>query len=286
MNLRTGIMALTMATTAVAGHAQQAAKTMTRNDSIAHVVQRAVANKVDSASTLAFSEAQKMMGTSKKVPKGMVKVTRESGKFVGKVTPQGLNGDLTYSTSSRMVRDPKAAPAVKVTYGARYLHSQNLRHAGLAEASVEKGKTYVTGQMYLGKKRDDVKGGLKLFLGQDYKLGKGFTLGPQVGLHTDMEKIRTAKIPQGDLKGRFAPELSIIGKYKHEFDNGVRVGAHVGMGGAARLGYNNRSTHVGSIVDTYKAGASVGFKGADLVVTGGKDVHLGNNVSAGIRFTF
>ena len=286
MNLRTGIMALTMATSAVAGHAQQAAKTMTRNDSIAHVVQKAVANKVDSASTLAFSEAQKMMGASKKAPKGMVTITNQKGKFVGKVTPQGLNGDLTYSTSSRMVRDPKLAPETKVTYGARYLHAQNLRHAGLAEATVEKGKTYVTGQMYLGKKRDDVKGGLKLFLGQDYKLGKGFTLGPQVGLHTDMEKIRTAQIPQGDLKGRFAPELSIIGKYKHEFNNGVRVGTHVGMGGAAKLGYNSRSTRVGSIVDTYKAGASVGFKSADVVVTGGKDVHLGNNVSAGIRFTF
>ena len=32
MNLRTGIMALTMAATGVAGHAQQAAKTMTKND--------------------------------------------------------------------------------------------------------------------------------------------------------------------------------------------------------------------------------------------------------------
>lgn len=283
MNLRTGIMALTMATSAIAGHAQQSVKTIARNDSIAHVVQNAVSHKVDSAATVAFAQAKNMMG--KKVPAGMVKVTRESGKFVGKVTPQGLNGDLTYSTASKMIRDPKVNP-IKVTYGASYLHSQNLRHAGLAEATVEKGKNYITGQMYLGKRRDDVKGGLKLFFGQDYKLGKGFTLGPQAGLHTDMEKIRTASMPQGDLKGRFAPELSIIGKYKHEFDNGVRVGAHLGMGGAAKLGYNRRSTFVGSIVDTYKAGASVGFKGADLVVTGGKDVHLGNNVSAGIRFTF
>ena len=92
MNLRTGIMALTMAATGVAGHAQQAAKTMTKNDSIAHVVQKAVSHKVDSASTIAFSEAQKMMGASKKAPKGMVTVTKQKGKFVGKVTPQGLNG--------------------------------------------------------------------------------------------------------------------------------------------------------------------------------------------------
>ncbi len=280
MNLRTGIMALTMAATGIAGHAQQTAKTMTKNDSIAHVVQKAVSHKVDSASTIAFADAQKMMGATKKAPKGMVTVTNQKGKFIGRVTPQGLNGHLEYSTSSKMIRDPRLKPETKVTYGAGYVHSDYVKNAGTLAATVEKGKTNVDAQMFLGKTRDDVIGGLKLKAGYNYPLGNGFTAGPEVGLHTRLEKVNN------DAKGAFAPEISAVGKYKHEFDNGVRVGAEAAVGGAAKLGYNNRATHVGSIVETYRANASVGYKDVEFVAGGGKDVHLGKHATAGIRYTF
>ena len=280
MNLRTGVMALTVAATSVAGHAQQAARTMTKNDSIAHVVQKAVANKVDSASTITFAEAKKLMGASKKAPKGMVTVTKEQGKFVGKVTPQGLNGNLEYTTSSKMIRDPRLKPETKVSYGVNYLHSDEIKHGGLLNANVEKGRANVDAQMFLGKKAADVKGGLKLKAGYNYPLGNGFTVGPEVGLHTKLQKVNN------DAKGAFAPEISATAKYKHEFDNGIKVGAEAAVGGAAKLGYNNRATHVGSIVETYRANASVGYKDVEVVAGGGKDVHLGKHATAGLRFTF
>lgn len=279
MNLKTGLVALTMAASPLVSHAQSTVKTVAKNDSIMHAVQSAV-QKGDSAATIAFTEAQKLAGAAKKAPQGMVTVTRQKGKFKGKVTPQGLNGDLTYTTSSRMVRDPRLKPETNVTYGMNYVNAETLKNAGSVSATVEKGKTAIKAEAILGKKDANTNGMLKLNASQNYDLGAGFSAGPQIGLHGNLQKVNN------DIKGSFAPELSAGVKFKHEFDNGMRVGADMSAGAAAPLGYNNRTTSVGSVVETYKANASVGFKDVEVVAGAGKDVHLGKNVTAGIRYTF
>lgn len=279
MNLRTGLAALAIATSGVAAHAQKAAKVMTKNDSIVNTV-KAATHKSDSVATITFAQAKHMLGIGEKAPKGMVKVTRTRAAFQGKIHNNNLNGDFAYNTVSKMVRDPRLKPETKVSYGLGYLNSDVIGNAGTATAKVEKGHVNVRGDMFLGKKNDDVRGGLKLRAGYDYKLGSGFSVGPEVGLHTKMQKVNN------DLHGYFAPELSGMAKFKHTFDNGVRVNAEAGAGAAAKLGYNNRSTGVGSIVPTARAEASVGYKALDFVVGGGKDVHLGKNANVGVRFTF
>ena len=279
MNLRTGLAALAIATSGVAAHAQKAAKVMTKNDSIVNTV-KAATHKSDSVATITFAQAKHMLGIGEKAPKGMVKVTRTRAAFQGKIHNNNLNGDFAYNTVSKMVRDPRLKPETKVSYGLGYLNSDVIGNAGTATAKVEKGHVNVRGDMFLGKKNDDVRGGLKLRAGYDYKLGSGFSAGPEVGLHTKMQKVNN------DLHGYFAPELSGMAKFKHTFDNGVRVNAEAGAGAAAKLGYNNRSTGVGSIVPTARAEASVGYKALDFVVGGGKDVHLGKNATVGVRFTF
>lgn len=279
MNLRTGLAALAIATSGVASHAQQTAKVITKNDSIVNAVKTAT-HKGDSAATITFAQAQQLLGLNKKAPKGMVTVTKTKASFNGKVSPKGLNGDLSYNTSSKMVRDPRLKPETKVSYGVGYVNAKEVANAGTLTALVEKGKARVQADMFLGKLKDDVKGGLKLRAGYDYKLGKGFAMGPEVGLHTKMQKVNN------DLHGYFAPEVSGVASFKHEFDNGVRVGAKAAGGAAAKLGYNSRKTGVGSIVPTGRAEASVGYKAIDLVAGGGKDVHLGNNANVGVRFTF
>ena len=252
---------------------------MTKNDSIVNTV-KAATHKSDSVATITFAQAKHMLGIGEKAPKGMVKVTRTRAAFQGKINNNNLNGDFAYNTTSKMVRDPRLKPETKVTYGLGYVNSKVIGNAGTATAKVEKGNVNVRGDMFLGKKNDDVRGGLKLRAGYDYKLGSGFSAGPEVGLHTKMQKVNN------DLHGYFAPELSGMAKFKHTFDNGVRVNAEAGAGAAAKLGYNNRSTGVGSIVPTARAEASVGYKALDFVVGGGKDVHLGKNANVGVRFTF
>lgn len=280
MNLRTGLAALAIATSGVAAHAQKAAKVMTKNDSIVNTVKSATQHG-DSVATITFAQAKQMLGLGKKAPKGMVTVTRTRAAFQGKINSKnGLDGDFAYNTVSKMVRDPRLKPETKVTYGLGYVNSKVIGNAGTATAKVEKGNVNVRGDMFLGKKNDDVRGGLKLRAGYDYKLGSGFSAGPEVGLHTKMQKVNN------DLHGYFAPELSGMAKFKHTFDNGVRVNAEAGAGAAAKLGYNNRTTGVGSIVPTARAEASVGYKALDFVVGGGKDVHLGKNANVGVRFTF
>jgi len=276
MNLKTGIAALMLATAPIAGHAQQTVKAAAKNDSIVKVVKQ-TAHKAD---TIGFHQAQKMMGAAKKAPKGMVTVTREQGKFVGKVTPQGLNGDLTYQTSSRMIADPTKNP-IKVTYGANYLNAQNLpKGAAEMNATVKRGKAAIKGEVYLGKAENDVSGGLKLKTSYNYPLGSGFSVGPQANLHTNLSKI------SNDAKGAFAPELGAGVQFNHEFQSGVKVGAEANVGAAARLGYNNRATDVSKITETFNGEASVGYKDVDLVVSGGRDVHMGDHVKAGLRFNF
>lgn len=279
MNLRTGLAALAIATSSVASHAQKTAKVMTKNDSIVNTV-KAATHKGDSVATVTFAQAKQMLGIGEKAPKGMVKVTRTRAAFQGKINNNTLNGDFAYNSTSKMVRDPRLKPETKVTYGLGYVNSKEVGNAGTVTAKVEKGNTNVRGDMFLGKKNDDVRGGLKLRAGYDYKLGSGFSAGPEVGLHTKMQKVNN------DLHGYFAPELSGMTKFKHTFDNGVRVNAEAGAGAAAKLGYNNRTTGVGSIVPTARAEASVGYKALDFVVGGGKDVHLGKNANVGVRFTF
>lgn len=276
MNLKTGIAALMLATAPIAGHAQQTVKAAAKNDSIVKVVKQ-TAHKAD---TVGFHQAQKMIGAAKKAPKGMVTVTREQGKFVGKVTPQGLNGDLTYRTSSHMIPDPTKNP-IKVTYGANYVNAQNLpKGAAELNATVTKGKAVIKAETYLGKALNDVSGGLKLKTAYNYPLGAGFSVGPQANLHTNLSKIAN------DAKGAFAPEVKVGAQFKHEFNNGLKVGLEADGGAAARLRYNNRATSVGKMVGTYNAEASVGLKDVDLVVSAGKDVHMGENVKAGLRYNF
>lgn len=280
MNLRTGLAALAIATSGLTAHAQQAAKVTTKNAAVVETV-KAATQKSDSVASVTFAQAQQMLGIGKsKAPKGMVTVTKTKAKFNGKVSPKGLDGDLSYETASKAIRDPRLKPETKVSYGVGYSNSKLVGNAGTATAKLEKGNVNVRGDMFLGKLNDDVKGGLKLRAGYDYKIGNGFSVGPEVGLHTKMQKVNN------DIHGYFAPEVSGMGKFKHEFDNGVRVNAEAGAGAAAKLGYNNRSTGVGSIVPTARAEASVGYKATDFVVSGGKDVHLGENVGVGVRFTF
>lgn len=281
MNLKTGIAALAIATAPMAAKAQTAVKTAVKNDSVVNVV-KSHAQKADTlGATITFSQAQKMLGIGKKAPKGMVTVTNQKGKFVGKVSPQGLNGDLVYESTSKMIADPTMAPKVKMTYGVNYMKAQHLPgHAGEVYANVEKGKFNGKLSAIVGKTKDDVNGGVKLKAGYDYPLSQDFSVGPRVGIHTGLYKVNN------DAKGAFAPEIGAGGKFKHEFESGVRVGAEANAGLAARSGYNNRQTHVGKIAVTADGNASVGYKDVDLVVGGGKDVHFGDFVTAGLKCNF
>lgn len=285
MNLRTGLAALAIATSGVASHAQQAAKTMAKNDSIVNTV-KAATQKADTTATITFAQAQKLLGINK-APKGMVKVTRTKAAFAGKVSPKGLDGDLAYTATSKMIRDPRLAPKTHINYGVNYVSASELPGtAGQIYAQANKGGAAIKAEAFVGKGKEDVKGGVKLKSAYNYKLGEtsDFSAGPQFNLHTSLEKIND------DIKGAFAPEIGVGAQFKHKFDSGVKVGAEANVGVAARLGYDKRHEGVRTFVDrmtpTASANASVGYKDVDFVVGGGKDVHMGNNVTAGLRFNF
>ena len=133
---------------------------------------------------------------------------------------------------------------------------------------------------YFGRQHGSSKGGMKLGFGYNHDLGKGFSVGPRFNLHTDLEKINN------DVKGRFSPEVQIGGKYNHEFKKGWRVGSEANVGVAGRTKYDQRRTTVGNMATTANAEANVGYKDVEFFVGGGKDVMQGNNVKAGVRYTF
>ena len=284
--LKTGLAAAAIAASPMVTKAQTAVKTLSHNDSIVNVVKNA-ANKADTVALSQFNDANVLMKSlRRKAPKGMVTVTREQGKFVGKITPQGLNGDLQYTTDSKMILDPTTAPKTKVEYGLNYLRAQHLpKTAGELNTKVtksfKKGDMVIKGRTYFGRENGDSKGGMKLGAAYNYKFGEsGFSAGPQVKLHADLEKINN------DVKGRFSPEIAAGAQFKHTFNNDVKVGLEGSVGVAGRQKYDARQTTVGNTSVTYAGEASVGYKNVDLVVGGGKDVHLGNNVAAGFRFHF
>lgn len=284
--IKTGLAAVAIAATPMVAKAQTAAKTLSHNDSIVSVV-RSAANKADTVALSKFNDTNVLMNSlRKKAPKGMVTVTREKGKFVGKIGPNGLDGDLQYTTDSKMILDPTTSPKTKVEYGLNYLHAQNLpKTAGELNTritkSFNKGDMVIKARTYFGREAGDSKGGMKLGIGYDYRIGQsGVTVGPEVKLHTDLEKIND------NVKGRFSPEIAGNVKFRHTFDNDVRVGLEGNVGVAGRQKYDVRETTVGNTSVTYGGEASIGYKHVDAVVGGGKDVHLGNNVSAGLRFHF
>lgn len=172
-----------------------------------------------------------------------------------------------------------------VKFGFNFLNAQHIaKTAGELNASVtkhlRKGSMDVKANTYFGRQNGASKGGMKLGVGYNHNLSKDFSVGSHFNMHADLEKIND------NVKGRFSPEIQVGGKFNHEFKKGVRVGSEANVGLAGRTKYDERYTSVGNISPTVNAEASVGYKDVDFVVSGGKDVMQGNNVKAGVRYTF
>lgn len=177
-----------------------------------------------------------------------------------------------------------AAP-VHMSAGAEVaIGTQATRSAMGIAVDISKKNSNASGQaMYgLSDKHNDFYGKMKfnnLFPIENNYYRK-VALGPEVGLHGNIRKAGR------DLSGNAAVDVKLKGQYKKRINPFVTFSSEAGVGAAAPFRYNNKELKAQPAQFVYDVKAGLEHEQFGYYIKGGKDVHLGDYVSVGIKKNF
>ena len=235
-------------------------------------------NVIKAAEKIVATDTLRTMGNDAKT----LIIKSYKGTFNGNVVNGKIgNGTLSYMEKGRTV--PVASltnPKASLGIDGSFVHSQNLPGIGYKlRGTAEKGADAfdAVGIYSTAKGNHSIIGDVAYT--RSFPLSRDFAATGKVGVEGAVHKV-----VRGDSYGQLNPHISAGAKFKHNFNNGVTVGAKAEVGGAMPF---NFKTHTRKSVENVKVIANgeveAGYKNITGFVEGGRDAVMGNNIGGGVR---